>query len=350
VRDHLLAVLAVVAVGFALKATSAVTLPLVFGLFLACLLWPVMRALARVAPRGLAASGAPLVFVAVVVAFFAGLYQTGALIGERLARSRGQHERAAAEVTAWAGSHGISLDGAPGSTALIERGGKIGFEVVAGAFLVLAFLSLALYEAREARLKVERASSSSERARKTLAVADRVSVQLRRYFWVRTLVGAITGAGCAFGAWAIGLELWWLWGILNFLLNYIPTLGSVIGVLPPAIYALVQFQGDWAMAGAAIAVVGGVQLVMGNWVDPLLQGKALRLSPLVVLLSVAFWGWVWGVAGALIGVPLTILIVLVTREHPKTRWIATFLAGLEEVSEPPEDQRSGALNEGMTHG
>jgi len=346
VRDHLLAILTVIAVGFALKATSAVTLPLAFGLFLACLMWPVMRLLAKAAPRGVAATGATLVFLGVVVAFFKGLYELGEVVADRLSRSGARLEQTAAELQAWGSSMGISLDGASGGAGWLERGGKIGVEGLAGAFLVIAFLSLALFEAREARIKVERASRSAARTRRILAVTDRVSVQFRRYFLVRTLVGAITGVGCAFGAWAIGLELWWLWGILNFLLNYIPTIGSVIGVVPPALYALVQFQGDWAMAGAAIGVVGGVQLIMGNWIDPLMQGKALELSPLVVLFSVAFWGWIWGVAGALIGVPLTVLVVLVTREHPKTRWIAILLAGLDDDGEVPEPLREPTREDG----
>ena len=145
----------------------------------------------------------------------------------------------------------------------------------------------------------------------------------------------------------IGLELWWLWGLLNFLLNYIPTLGSFLGVIPPALFALVQFDGDWSMVLAAVGVVGGVQLVMGNWIDPLVQGKALELSPLVVLFTVTFWGWVWGVAGALIAVPLTVLIALVCAESERTRWIAILLAG--DPSEEPDAETAAGEADVLGH-
>ncbi|HJL15336.1 MAG TPA: AI-2E family transporter [Sandaracinaceae bacterium LLY-WYZ-13_1] len=338
VKGHLLAILTVIAMAFALKETSSVTLPLAFGLFCACLLWPVMRVLSKVLPRGLAATFATLAFLGVCVAFFAGLGHTGSVVTSRLTESGSRLRESLAQLEASAASAGLPVDQLTngGGSGMVREGGKVGFEILAGAFLVVAFLSLGLFEAREARIKVRRASRSSRRARRFLEVTDRVSKQFRRYFWVRTLVGAITGGLVAVGAWAIGLELWWLWGALNFLLNYIPTIGSVIGVLPPTLYALVQFQGDWGMAAAAIAVVGGVQLVMGNWIDPLMQGKALELSPLVVLFSIAFWGWVWGVAGALIGVPLTVLVVLVAREFEKTRWLAVLLAGLGETGADDE--------------
>jgi hypothetical protein len=109
-----------------------------------------------------------------------------------------------------------------------------------------------------------------------------------------------------------------------------PTIGSILGVLPPALYALAQSDGGMGLALLSLGVIGGIQLIMGNYIDPLVQGRVLSLSPLIVLFSVAFWGWMWGVAGAFIGVPITIATVLICRRFESTRWIATLLAETED--------------------
>ena len=146
------------------------------------------------------------------------------------------------------------------------------------------------------------------------------------------LKGCGTGVGTGLAAWAVGLEFALLWGVLNFLLNYIPTLGSILAIIPPVLFGLVQ--GGWQLGLLALAAVGGVQLVMGAFVDPRLQGHYLRLSPLVVLLSVAFWEWLWGIPGAFIGVPLTVGLVIALARFDSTRWIAVLLSDVDEEGRP----------------
>jgi predicted PurR-regulated permease PerM len=96
--------------------------------------------------------------------------------------------------------------------------------------------------------------------------------------------------------------------------------------------------------------VGGVQFIMGQYIDPLLQGKYLALSPLVVLLSVTFWGWLWGVAGAFIGVPLTIGIVIACNHFERTRWIATLLADVKDEQRQQAAQQTAAQQESQGAG
>src|SRR5690606_4682895 len=122
----------------------------------------------------------------------------------------------------------------------------------------------------------------------------------------------------------VGMDLVFLWAILQFVLNYVPTLGSIVAGTFPAVYALVQFG-----AGKALLVIGGIVLieqVMGNYVDPRLQGRTLDISPLVVLVSIVFWGWVWGVAGALLAVPLTATIMIVCAHIPALEPVALVLS------------------------
>jgi predicted PurR-regulated permease PerM len=97
-----------------------------------------------------------------------------------------------------------------------------------------------------------------------------------------------------------------------------------VGVVPPSLFGLVQFSG-WEAALVPLGVAG-VQLLMGHFVDPLLQGRYLALSPYVVLVAVTFWGWLWGVAGAFLSMPITVGIAVACQQSERTRWLATFLA------------------------
>jgi len=325
----LLAVVAVVLTAWALKASVGVTMPLVFAAFVVALFAPVNEALSRKLPRGIAVVSTTLLFAGAL----AGLAAAFVVSGEQVADYVRAHESGVA--SAWESARGamsaVGVDlasiGTSDLSPLVKRASTLSVDVLTRLVLVVAFVGLGLYEIPHARRKVEAASGAPERM---LEVASETATQMRRYFLVRTAIGLLTGALCALGAWAIGLDLWWLWGILNFLLNYIPTLGSILGIVPPVAFAAIQPGGDLELALMALGVVGGVQLVMGNWIDPLVQGKYLALSPLVVLASVTLWGYLWGVAGALLGVPLTIVAVLVCRELEATRWLATALTRTPE--------------------
>jgi predicted PurR-regulated permease PerM len=115
------------------------------------------------------------------------------------------------------------------------------------------------------------------------------------------------------------------WGVLAFILNFIPTIGSIISSFPPILLALVQFH---PAVGHAVAVALGllaIQMVMGNFLSPKLMGDNLNLSPVVVLLFLLFWGWLWGVVGALLSVPLASIIKITCENVPQLHMISTFM-------------------------
>ncbi len=143
--------------------------------------------------------------------------------------------------------------------------------------------------------------------------------------WVKTLTSAITGVATWLAALAFGLPLAWVWGFLAFLLEYIPSVGSALAVIPPTLMALAE--GGMPKAAAVLLVIGGLQVFFGNVVDPRLEGKLMSLSPFGVLLSIVFWGWLWGPAGALLAVPLTVAAVIACRHIPGARGVATVVAG-----------------------
>jgi predicted PurR-regulated permease PerM len=344
INQTLLAIIAVILVGAALKFTATVTLPLAFALFLTALFWPLQRRFAQRMPRGAAVVLSLLAFLVVVAIFVGLLWLSGSVVVQGWQPYSEQFARYQQQAQGWLQSLGVSASGGGGqsSTSLAQSVATWGGEHLAGflaAFvLVIAFLVFGLLEAPDFQAKLN-AIVPGGRAAAWFDAIHTITNDFQRYIVVRTIIGLITGTLIALFAWVIGLDFAIIWGLSNFLLNYIPTLGSIIAVIPPVLFGLVQFQ-SIPMALLVLLGVGGVQLIMGQYVDPLLQGKYLSLSPLVVLLSVTFWGWLWGVAGAFIGVPLTIGIVIACYHFDRTRWIATLLA------EVKEEQRAQASQNG----
>ena len=115
-----------------------------------------------------------------------------------------------------------------------------------------------------------------------------------------------------------------------------PSVGSALAVVPPTLMALAE--GGLSKAAAVFLVIGALQVFFGNVVDPRLEGKLMSLSPFGVLLSIVFWGWLWGPAGALLAVPLTVAVVIACRHIPGARGVATVVAG-DGVPEPDDEKR-----------
>jgi AI-2 transport protein TqsA len=187
--------------------------------------------------------------------------------------------------------------------------------------LVFGLVALGLHEAPKFREKLHGKAQGDADDRRMLDILEQVVDKCGRYFWTRTVVSGIQGVCSGGAALALGLDLAFIWGLTAALLNYIPTIGSLLSVVPPALFALFQFQ-DVGRAALVFGVMCAIQLGLGIFVDPLLEGRQLQISAFLVLFSIAFWGWVWGIAGALIGVPLTVTILIFCAHLPGTKWIA----------------------------
>ena len=275
---RLLALIAVVAAGAALEATASVMLPVAFGLFLIAVLWPIYRPIAAGTTPGVAALASVLIFMGAAAAVAGGLYYGGRELMEQIdtaeLRETGRRLR---------GSLGVFASVVPDPEAIRASmetwAKKAASKSTTGLtifVLATAFLGLGIVEVAQYRQRLEHHAPNGK-IEGWIEVARRVARGFQRYVVVRTGVGLITGAAVTAGSVVVGLELAFVWGLTNFLLNYIPTIGSILGVVPPVLYAIVQFNGDPTMVLAVVAIVGGIQLIMGNWVDPLLQGKALSL-------------------------------------------------------------------------
>lgn len=151
----------------------------------------------------------------------------------------------------------------------------------------------------------------------------RVATDIQKYLGIKTLTSVLTG----FAAWGLcqffGLDFAILWGLVAFAFNYIPAVGSIIAAVPPVMLALVQL-GWTQMLGVGIGYLA-INMILGNIIEPTLQGKRFGISVVVVLLSVLFWGWLLGLAGMFLAVPLTMLVKVALSTSPELRWIPALI-------------------------
>jgi predicted PurR-regulated permease PerM len=163
-----------------------------------------------------------------------------------------------------------------------------------------------------------------------------VVTQVHRYLVIKTAVSLGTGLMLGLWVWILGIDFPVLWGLLAFLLNYIPNIGSILAALPPVVLSILQPDGSFGLALAVIVGYLTVNIVVGSIVEPALMGERLGLSTLVVFLSLVFWGWVWGIVGMLLSVPLTMMAKILLQNSDELRWIA-ILMGKPPSGDLPAD-------------
>ena len=177
--------------------------------------------------------------------------------------------------------------------------------------MVLIVTAFLLIEQRDFGAKLE--SAFPDRiADKIGDVIGGITRQVSRYLLLQFVISLVTGVCVWLALWAIGVEFALTWGVLAFVLNFIPTIGSILASIPPILIALVQNAPDsyWQPVVTAIALLA-IQMAIGNVISPRVMGNHLNLSPVAVLVSLLFWSWLWGPAGALISVPVTAAIKIV---------------------------------------
>ncbi|SFE29637.1 AI-2E family transporter [Roseivivax sediminis] len=196
-----------------------------------------------------------------------------------------------------------------------------------GTTLFLIVLYAAFFFAERALFadKVTIALGGMQRGKKAVDLVDRINGRISDYLLVKTLVNVVLGL-ISFGImWVIGIEFAVFWAVLIGFLNYVPYFGSLIGVLFPVLLSLVQ-SGSFGFAGLALVTLTVAQVYVGAVLEPRLMGRTFNLSPAVVLLALAFWGALWGIAGAILAVPLTASLVIVLAEIEATRPVAVMLS------------------------
>lgn len=330
----LMAIIATILIVAALKATRPISISLAFAFFIVVLVHPLQSRLELHLPQWLSLILILLLLVAIFVLAGGAFLLSAEIIKPKVPEYLDRLEKIVTTARDWAIYHSFSIpqfafhsNGASIQLAHQAIGGIKSFlSTVSSLVLTISLIVLLLLEVDLYQLKVQKAFPAQTGDRLINAV-DNTSEKLRRYLLVMTLTSFLKGILTSIWCFVLGIDLAFVWGLMAFVLNYIPTLGSIIAVIPPTLVAFV-FNGvglgipTWA--GLAI-----IQFVIGNFVEPRVQGKNLQISPFIALVSIAFWAWVWGIPGAILGVPMTISIILFCEEFEVTRGVAIVLGKLD---------------------
>jgi AI-2 transport protein TqsA len=328
------AIVAAVAVSFALYQAASVFAPLAVALFAIGIVWPLQHWLQLRLPTLIALAITLIVTITVCLAF-ASLAAWGfGRVGRSLIADAPRYQELYENLVKWLDDHGISVMGVWAEhfnvgwalRAAQQIAGRI--NVTLRFWLIaLVYLILGLLEVGDIRRKIE-ALNNPEVSRVLLNGSAATAIKFRKYLWVRTQMSALTGLLVGLFALATGLQFAAEWGVIAFVLNYIPFIGPFIATLFPTLLAMTQFDSWQAVLGAFIGL-NIIQFIVGSYVEPRVSGGVLSISPFVVLFAIFFWTFLWGLIGTFIGVPITLAILTFCSQHPSSRWVSDLLGECE---------------------
>ena len=323
-----------------LREAADIILPVMFSGFLAILCEPAVRVLVRVrVPRILAVLVVMVLATALLIGATALLGDSVARFTERFPMYQGALQALVADVLSWVVS--VGLPPPPDIASLFDPdllvdivGQTVGAVVTVLSRLLVIVITTAfiLFESVEIGSKLRVAFSERREVAESLASG---AGTVQRYLAIKTAASGATGLLVGLLGFSMGLDFYVLWGVLAFLLNYVPSIGSIVAAIPAVALALVQLGPGWAVALAGGYLV--VNLTIGNFIEPRILGRRLGLSPLVVILSLFFWGWVWGPAGMLLSVPMTVVVKLLLELSSDTRWLGVLLGPADAFTDAPDD-------------
>jgi AI-2 transport protein TqsA len=195
------------------------------------------------------------------------------------------------------------------------------------SLLVIVYVLFLLLEQTRFDSKMSALFPDAARHDEVRSLISRTQEDIQTYVWIKTLASITTGVSSYVVLLFVGVDFPEFWAFLIFMLNFIPTIGSIIATLFPAVLTLVQFEAPLQPFLIVLLSVGSIQFLIGSVIEPRLLGASLNLSPLVVLLSLALWGSIWGIAGMFLCVPLTVICVIILAHFGQTRPIAVLLSG-----------------------
>lgn len=336
--NFFLLILALLAFGAILRFAQSVFIPLLIAFLLTYVMDPLLLTLRRVLPMWLASAVTALVFLGVLTGFGILAWVNIAALGRGLPLYQDALLQLARNFGGWLqATVGAPLDIELDLASLAELGAvsipsfmlstarsTVGVALL--CLMVYLFAVLFLAGKHYFPRKLARAFPRARRGQqnKVLVILGHIDASLRRFIAVKTLISLAVGTGTGVVAALFGVAFPVAWGLLTFLLNYIPTVGSTVAVVGLSVFALAQF-GAWGPALGVFLCALILQGVTGMVAEPALIGDALNLSLLVVFISLLFWGWLWGAAGVLLAVPMTVSIKVILENVPLTARLATLL-------------------------
>ncbi|MDZ7624400.1 MAG: AI-2E family transporter [Ignavibacteriaceae bacterium] len=312
-----------------MQAAESIVVPFLLSLFIAIIaLPPYLWLQQKKVPRGIA-------LIIIILVFLAFIFLIGLLIGTSIADFSSKlpfYEQKLQEQTqaviAWLREKefiesDFEISSAFNPGVILKIVGDTFNQVsnlFANGFLILLTVIFIMLEEVSLPVKIKKMVSNPEQS---LSRIQSVSQNINKYIAIKTAISLVTGLLVYFLLLIIGVDYPLLWAVLAFALNFIPTIGSIIALIPPVLLTIIQF----GFGKALIVLVGFVIIntIMGNILEPKFMGKGLGLSTLVVFLSLIFWGWVLGPIGMLLSVPLTITIKIALDSSEETRWLSILL-------------------------
>ena len=210
--------------------------------------------------------------------------------------------------------------------------------LVGSVFVITVYTGFALGERRLFARKLSRMATNPGDSALISQIVNTINDRIGDYLAAKTFVNLVLGLISYVVMILIGLDFAAFWAVLIALLNYIPYIGSMAGVLAPTAIAIVQFEGDWSMIATCFLGLTFCQIFVGSFLEPSLMGRSLNLSPFVILVSVTAWGSIWGISGALLSVPITAILVIIFSEFEGTRPIAILLSRSGRI--PPQRHKA----------
>lgn len=322
-----------VGIGTAILVVAALALgrqifaPLAFALFIIAIVWPLQARLQAFLPKLVALALTMLATIAVLGAFGWTVSWGFSRAARYIIADAAHLQTIVNEVTLWLEGHGIVVESL--WTEHFNTGMMVGIVqqlssrvngIMSFSIVVLIYIILGLMEVGAFARRL-RAMRNGQAANVLLIGGARTAAKYRRYMLVRTLMSMITGLL----VWGF-LSLWNLplaseWGVMAFALNYIPFIGPLFATVLPTLFAVAQFD-VWQNAIVVFACLNVIQFMVGSYLEPLIAGSILSMSPFLVLFAVFFWTFLWGISGAFIGVPIVIAILTLCENHPSSRWVA----------------------------
>lgn len=315
----------------ALSWGEMVFAPAAFAIFIVMVVWPLQAWLQARMPKWLAILITILVTVVSIVALLLLFVWGMSVVGQWLIRNSSQFQSLYQAASDWLEGHGVPVAGqitdmfsmswivGMVQTALSRLNGLAGF-----AMLVFAFAVLGLLEVEDLARRIA-ASGRSFGGIDVIEVGRETAGQFGKYMLVRSIASIVTGAIVWLIAWMVGLEHPSAWAAIAFTLNYIPFLGPLVATMLPTLFALAQFQ-SFQVALVVLVCLTVVQFIIGSYLEPVLTGSTLSMSPFAVMFMVFLWSLLWGLTGAFIGVPILVAVLTVCRRIPSMRWLTVMLS------------------------
>ena len=202
--------------------------------------------------------------------------------------------------------------------------------MVGDIIMIIIYIIFLLIEESGIQNKMQAIFNTQGEYHNVVMIFKRITKDINKYITLKTLISLLAAVLCYVVMLFFKLDFPFLWAFIIFILNFIPYVGSIISTLLPATYAIFQFSSFMSFVWVFLALES-VHIVVGNYIEPKFTGKSLNLSPLVVVISLTFWGFIWGIPGMLLSVPIMSIITIILAQFPNTKFLAVLLSETGDI-------------------